>query len=129
MSNEQKTQHYISIMQAYIAGEAIQVRDAGRGNSPWCVAGSPTWNFAEREYRIKPKSKPSVDWFALCKDIQFIARDGNGKIYGYGQRPMIRQQSLHWSASPGGTALHLDPIVASLTPGDCDWLNSLVERP
>lgn len=128
MSNEQVTQHYIEVMQAYIAGEAIEVKDKGsRGG--WSKAGTPQWNFIDREYRIRPKSKPSVDWSALHGDIKYIARDNNDNIFGYTGKPSADgSMNAVWLAL-GCAAKRLDGVIASLTPGDCDWRDSLVERP
>lgn len=129
MSNEQRTQHYISIMQAYVAGEAIEVKEKANFGS-WSSAGNPQWNWNEREYRVKRKSKPSVDWSALHPDIKFIARDSNGAIFGYHEKPTVKPHgSAIWYATGALVAVKLNSVVASLKPGDCDWKDSLVKRP
>lgn len=128
MSKEQVTQHYISVMQAFIAGENIEVREKVVTNGRWAPAGAPAWNFGDREYRIKPKSKPTVDWSALHPSIQCIARDSNGNIFGYSSRPVIRDERV-WAGLGGIECKRLDNVIASLTPGDCDWQDSLVARP
>ena len=127
MSKEQETQHYISVMRAFISGEAIEVKEKSSFGS-WSSAGSPAWNFSDRMYRIKPKSKPSVDWSALHPSIKFIARDSNENIFGYNAKPSVRDDRV-WFGLAGIECHRLDKIIASITPGDCDWKDSLVERP
>ena len=56
----------IDCMQAFERGEEIEV--AYRGYDIWSSMSTPSWNFEDRNYRIKPKPKQAVvieRW--LCK--------------------------------------------------------------
>lgn len=57
----------IQCMEAFERGEEIE--EAYRGYDIWSSMGTPSWNFEDRNYRIKPKPKQVVaieKW--LCKD-------------------------------------------------------------
>ena len=64
----------IAVMQACKRGEEIE--EAYRGYDIWSSISAPSWNFEDRNYRIKPKPKQTVvieKW--LCKtddDFSFI---------------------------------------------------------
>lgn len=76
------------------------------------------------KYRIKP-SKPSIDWSHVSDEFKYLARDEDASAYLYGDKPN-RGNSLWCSVSQ-------DVICASsfksLRLGNCDWTESLIERP
>lgn len=74
-------------------------------------------------YRVKSKTKPSVDWSVLKKAWRFIARDLGGDAYCYADKPT--QGNSGWLR---GVSMRIDHL-ASYDPGTCDWRDSLVERP
>ena len=58
----------IEVMEAFERGEEIEL--AYRGYDIWSSVSTPSWNFEDRNYRIKPKPKQVVSiekW--LCKSI------------------------------------------------------------
>lgn len=59
------TQRKIEVMQAHLAGKTIQVRNVGANKWEDCVGG-PHWNWATREYRVKPE--PMVRYGVTHKD-------------------------------------------------------------
>ena len=48
----------IEVMEAFERGEEIEV--AYRGYDIWSSMSTPSWNFEDRNYRIKPKLKQVV---------------------------------------------------------------------
>ena len=71
-----------------------------------------------------PKTKPSIDWSHLAPDYRWLARDSGEDAYVYAAKPSCGTHG--WTAQ--GLAV-LAAGLASYAPGDCDWQDSLVERP
>ena len=67
----------IQCMEAFERGEEIEV--AYRGYDIWSSMSTPSWNFEDRNYRIKPKPKQVVvieKW--LCEYCGgYVVVDGN----------------------------------------------------
>lgn len=76
--------------------------------------------------------KPSIDWRYLPKKFKYLARDSSGDAYLFVSKPradarykvwsVAREDNWHWLILPARK-------MASYLPGDCDWKDSLVERP
>lgn len=49
------TKEMIAVMQAYEAGYKIQFMD--KDDSKWIIASTPSWNFEEYYYRVKPEPR------------------------------------------------------------------------
>ena len=64
-SNKSLTKERLLVMQAYVDGKEIEYRAVGIG--PWLSAGSPIWNWVEREYRVKPEP-PMEIWVNVYPD-------------------------------------------------------------
>ena len=70
----------IEVMQAFERGEEIEV--SYRGYDIWSSMSTPSWNFEDRNYRIKPKQKQVIviekwlfeDKFGI-KFVQEIEKD------------------------------------------------------
>lgn len=75
------------------------------------------------EYRIKP-TKPSINWGHVDPRYKYLARDENGNVYLYTEEPV---KCVHIWDSDGGMACRADSHI-TLTVGNCDWTESLVER-
>jgi len=76
-------------------------------------------------YRLIPKYTPiTVDWSVLDDDIQWIAADENGGIFGYAVRPI--KYDTYWFC----VDYHrLAGVIKSLNRGDIPWDQSLIKRP
>lgn len=59
--NKEQTEAAIKVMQAYVDGEEIESRR--RNDTEWRKAVSPSWNFDEKVYRIKPKPVEFKVWY------------------------------------------------------------------
>lgn len=74
-------------------------------------------------------SKPIVfeHWGLLLEDIKYIAKDDNGRWFGYVRKPS--KDEWGWGITLPYTDYYLlAGLDRSLFP-DCDWENSLLERP
>jgi hypothetical protein len=60
-----ETKRNIAVEQAYVDGKTIQSRQWGR-NDVWVTDLDPNWNWAFREYRVKPK--PREFWINVYSD-------------------------------------------------------------
>lgn len=76
-------QEIINVIAAHQEGKTIQYKDSYSGE--WIIATSPSWNFADSDYRIKPK--PREWWFV--KDV------GQTNLYGW-SRHDVRQEGVDY---------------------------------
>lgn len=72
-----------------------------------------------------PKTKPSIDWSQIKPEYKWLARDLTRDAFAYVNKP--GRYTTSWHAREGARA-RADSLV-SYAPGDCDWKDSLVERP
>lgn len=75
--NMETTTEKIEIMQAFIEGKEIEVRERWTGE--WRDATTPTWNWLANDYRIKPKelsmtNRQLAEWLAKGNE-QYVIRD------------------------------------------------------
>ena len=70
----------IEVMETFERGEEIEM--AYRGYDIWSSMSTPSWNFEDRNYRIKPKPKQTVTiekW--LCRDVdEFLVIEGDSRF-------------------------------------------------
>ena len=117
------TAEMIEVMQAFERGEKIEYFSSYV--EKWVHTEFPNWDWAYTNYRIAQKSKPSVNWDHVLKNCNWLARDRNKRVYVYEQKPVLGDG--FWAASEG--LIFSTDCLASLEEGDCDWQDSLVERP
>ena len=76
-------------------------------------------------YRVQlPVTKPSIDWSQIKPKYKWLARDSNGAPHVFAHEPecLVDQWDAHSAFA------RVDSLV-SYALGDCDWKDSLVERP
>lgn len=61
-----------------------------------------------------------VDWAKIPERFKWVATDINGLAYAFERMPQRRVGGWY----EGGAG-----VFASYQPGDCDWKDSLIERP
>jgi hypothetical protein len=76
---------------------------------------------------VEPKTKPSIDWAQVAPTLKFLARDQSGRAWAYAGRPNIEDGRQYWLST--GDCYQVDACFTSYNPGDCEWQDSLVERP
>lgn len=81
-------------------------------------------------YRAKPApvTQDVVPWEAIAPKWRWAARDSNGKLYLYDEMPNS-DATFSWNPPVSGQCRALYNILANLTPGTCDWRDSLQQRP
>ena len=88
---------------------------------------APKWGIGHIYRAIPaPLTKPSVDWAILSDKIAGIARDENGLIYAFLEKPCLG--ATVWSSDENYWQLHPE-LLPSVTPGTCDWRDSWVPNP
>lgn len=128
-----ETQNIIAIMQAYADGAQIEVRTPGSrdcSEREWTVIEDnqyPSWDWSRSEYRIAVQ-KPSIDWSHVSPLYNFLAVDDDEYAHLYQHKPFIRHGD--WE-DPTDRKVYAPraSTFASYKRGDCDWRESLVERP
>lgn len=78
-------------------------------------------------YRFKA-SLPSIDWKAVSRNYNWLARDVSGTMYLYESKPEIIKGMGYWVVTDSSIARETAPF-ASAKLGDCSWEESLVRRP
>lgn len=113
----------VALFEAWLDGARVECPHVD--GSGWGHIKQPNWNAVTR-YRIAPMpvTKPSIDWSCVAPEFKFLARDKHGSAYIYVIRPKLGDAI--WLNK--GTCGHATAF-ASYQPGDCDWKDSLVERP
>ena len=66
-------------------------------------------------------------WNVLDKSIKAIAKDKNGRWYGYKTKNCHINENM-WSSNDSSCYIMLNNIDSSVFP-ECDWKNSLIIRP
>ena len=93
------------------------------GKQDWTTIYSPTWSGLS-QYRI-PLRKEEVDWSAVSKDYNFLARDSYGRAFLYTNKPCLSEDT--WSSNTGRA--DSVQLLSSYKRGTTGWKESLVERP
>lgn len=70
-------------------------------------------------------TKPSIDWNAVAPEWKWLATDQNGRSYLYINKPNLFTPMGWWTSDQQVEASAFSSFVA----GDCEWTESLVERP
>lgn len=103
-----------------VAGGSIEVLSRG---GVWRSCPWPAWT-PSLVYRAAPLTKPTAPWEVLPDWATRIATDENGEIHCYEGAPDL---SLHaWVTHD--KFFEITPLKG-VTPGTCDWRDSLVEIP
>lgn len=115
----------VEVMRAYDEGKDIEMCKIIYPFY-WADCGEPRWNWETYSYRIK-RSKPSINWDHVHKDYNYMARDMDGGLWLFETIPTYNGWIDGYWVEGG----RCDPAntLASATPGDCDWKDSLVARP
>ena len=116
-------------IKAILDGKEVEFRSTERGDH------SPLKNLfisfaciddeSDYEFRIKP-SKPSIDWSQVSDGLKYLAVDKSGQGFLYSNKP-TKQKGEYWFAEKSFTTNARG--FASYKAGDCEWYESLVERP
>ncbi|WP_298983394.1 hypothetical protein [uncultured Roseibium sp.] len=115
----------LGLIEAFARGEQIEIHSEGIGRG-WVPVETPIFNNPVTEYRIKPKDQMTIDWSTLEKRWKYVARDKDGCVYAYLEKPTLGNTSWHTVLMP---MTQISGVVASLDPGEVNWTKSLIKRP
>lgn len=123
------TEEKIEIMQAYLRGEAIEVSFKEAKNDIWIANCEPQWNWEKYIYRIKPATKPSINWDHVNENYNYLAVDNVNGACLFNKKPMRAPGYSIWI---GNAKDEVSPTEAtgfkSFNPGTVDWKDSLLSR-
>lgn len=123
-----KTKEQIEVMNAFLEGKEIEFNDEDLG-ARWLTCSYPIWNWADFVYRVK--GIPDViDWNHVNPKYNYMARDKNGDVYLYTNKPFTDRGSSCWCRADSSVVVVqvLDTFV-SYNRGNLPWEESLVGRP
>lgn len=122
MSFASETQEKIEVMQAFTQGRVIEYR--GNSQEDWDDCPVPLWDWRSYEYRIKAYEPDQIDWQFISPRFQFCARDNDGEVYLFIERPVTGDDV--WC---GVEATQINRFWQGIfTKGDIPWNESLIER-
>lgn len=81
---------------------------------------------ATNVYREKLSMDMCIPWNAFEDNFRYAARDKNGKVWVFQDRPSI--DNTFWVSKTGNDFLRI-PDCIKYNPGNKDWKDSLIERP
>jgi hypothetical protein len=117
------TAEMIEVMQAYLDGRPIEICKLGLTQYE---VGIPIWDWVRFDYRIS-LTKPSIDWAHVAWNYMYMATNDNGITLLFQDKPyIIRSINPTWVSSCAAISV---AGFKSFAPGNCDWIDSLVERP
>lgn len=120
-------QEKMDLFEAWLDGKIIQYT-FHLADVNWKDISNPVW-LDEIYYRIKELSKPSIDWSHVHSDYKYLARDRNDEVWVFSTEPRLNHDLWCIPTPPSTLAVRISGLLRSFTPGECDWKDSLVQRP
>lgn len=128
MSMATATLEKIAVMQAYVEGKVIECKPNYIKEDQWACVDTPIWNWDEIIYRVKPTIPDTINWSVISPSYRFAARDKDGSIWVYKNKPVIDASCRWMERKSGGFKLDMDVLIIC-TQGGKPWNESLIERP
>jgi hypothetical protein len=126
--NREEAREAAKVMMAYADGAEIEWRAKGEWN--FVQDGNFSFDWFRKEYRVKPRKKPSINWDHVNDKLNWLVIQKNGDARIYETRPQLDTDGfgnfMGWHSDNGSFSANSH---ASFDPGNCDWKDSLVERP
>lgn len=124
-------QEKIAVMQAFADGKRIESRVISLTKSlTWYHISSPSWDWSEKEYRIAPAKKSSINWDHVHPDFKYMAMDSRGNEF-LSDGELILEPYLYggcWKSDECTNFVSASRF-SSYVKGDVDWKDSLQKRP
>lgn len=136
MNKSDQIREAANVMLAAANGKPIEFRNRSCESAEWQTPSVPVsendaffWNWYAYEYRIA-LIPDSIDWSHVNSRFKYMARDKNGDVFLYSDRPCLSSRiKIQWTGSKGDITNRIQIIFASYKQGNVDWKDSLVERP
>lgn len=117
----------LALFEAMLMGKIIE---GYIGDSGFIRMKNPSW-FPHIIYRVQPEPvvPDQLRWEFIDEGYKWCARDGNGSVWVYKEKPFYRYSS--WGPVKSGTSVceGLGAAKNLHTPGNLPWNESLIERP
>ena len=106
----------LALHRAHYEGKVIECMHGSHGK--WAVTMAPAW-WPQFTYRLQPEPLRdiSLPWAALDARWKWAARDEDGSVWVYDERPDI------------GICLEITGLFSDFDPGNKPWNESLIRRP
>lgn len=118
------TQEKIEIMQSFVDGKKLEWRSSMFPE--WQETENPSWEWNSLDYRIKQVSPLIIPWDAIKPEYKWAAKDGNGTIYLYQDKPYAGTNTDKWFSQ---LSYSFTNLLIIQDPDNIDWEDSVVERP
>lgn len=125
MFSKHETREKCKVMEAFIEGKTIECRSKYAGK--WTECPGPIWDWVHFNYRVKPETPDEIDWVHIAPNFKFCARDEDGSVYVFVEKPYVPEGSDVWAGS-GGAARLAKYWQGVFTQGDIPWNKSLLIR-
>lgn len=117
----------VNLNELFIIAEQLQREFKLHSPNPTEVLAGLSQRLRDYTTPAAEPTKPSIDWSHVHPDYNWLARDADGRSFIYGDKPDSDDVALQWRAISSFQERVI--AFASLQPGNCDWRDSLVQRP
>lgn len=117
------TEEKIKVMQAFIEGKPIESKPYR--SKHWGLNNDPIWCWWSMEYRVRVE-KPSINWDHVSPKYKYLVSTGQ-RAYLSVDKPRLSDDRFRWTWAGGD--ISTAHVFTSYRPGNCEWQDSLVERP
>lgn len=113
----------LALHRAFYDGKVIETSYNGGEFEVW----PHPWFYNHITYRLQPEPMRdiSLPWSALDARWQWAARDKNGRVWVYDERPATG--TAHWKS--GCPCIEVTGLLVAIDPGNKPWNESLIRRP
>ena len=122
MSLQDRAKYILPFIQALTEGKKVECRFIGMDR--WATIKNVNFDI-HYQYRIA-ETKDSLNWDHVSDDFICHARNEDGGVRLFEEKPTIDPEWGHWVSI--SSEVSADGF-SSLTIGTCDWTESLVFRP
>lgn len=115
----------IEVMQHFANGGKVEhfFRDSGI----WLPCLNPVWDWLHNGYRIVQPPEDEIPWPSIDPKWRWAARDADGLIYLYDEKPTKSAESEQWIMATGEVVRASGCI--NVKNNGRDWIESLQKRP
>lgn len=117
--NRERAKELLPVIEHFANGGEVEVEQI-IGIS-WMLADTPVFR-DNNKYRIKVKTKDSIDWSHVAPEFKWMARDDDGLVFLYTAKPHSNGDC--WTGAGWSTRGFI-----SYKKGAIDWKDSLITRP
>lgn len=123
----------LALHRAHYEGKVFETKIHIIDPDRWIVTGDPAW-LPRCPYRVRPEPLDiSLPWAALDARWKWAARDEDGSVWVYDERPDPGTALWKYTGTAlwksGCLCLEITSLFANFDPGNKPWEESLIRRP